>query len=157
MWGCCVLIFVTVGTHGQQFLRLVKKADEISSEDVIIQKGVTKYETKRAKSFSFASEAEMSQLYRDARVVVVHGGVGSIMSSLLEGKPTVVVPRLKKYGEHNDDHQLQITKELEKQGKITAVYDIESLKDAIRKARPSAIGDGGKRIAQIIEEFLVGK
>ena len=151
------MIFVTVGTHGQQFLRLVKKADELAGkhgEETIIQQGICKYETKSAKSFAYADEKTMSEYYRNARIVVVHGGVGSIMSSLINGKPTVVVPRLKKYGEHNDDHQLQITKELEKQGKITAVYDIDSLGDAMERARPSDIGNGGKKIREIINEFL---
>lgn len=153
------MIFVTVGTHGQDFTRLVKKADEIAGklkEEVIIQKGVCKYETKNAVSFSYAPEREMADYYSKARVAVVHGGVGSIMSSLMNKKPTVVVPRLKKYNEHNDDHQLQITKELEKQGKITAVYDIDSLEEAVQMAKPSDMGNGGKRILEIIGEFLAG-
>ncbi len=89
-------------------------------------------------------------------MIVTHGGIGSIITPLKMGKPVIVVPRLKKLNEHNDDHQLQITQELERQKKILAVYDISKLEAAIGKAkklRPQKFA-GGNKITGIIEKYI---
>ncbi len=151
------MIFVSVGTHDQSFDRLVKAADALTQtlkEEVTIQRGVSSYEPKNCKSISFLKSNEFEAMCRQARVVVVHGGAGSIMTSLLLGKPTVVVPRLKRYGEHNDDHQLQLTKELEREGKITAVYDIEKLPEAVRNSKAAIKQEDGIKIEKLIKEFI---
>lgn len=130
------MIFVTVGMLPSGFERLVKQMDEVAGridEEVIMQIGGTKYTPSKAKHFVFAPEQEMKELYRRARVVVGHGGVGTILDVLHEGKPLVVVPRLKKYGEHIDDHQLLLIQELERDGKVTAVYDVERLGEVLSK------------------------
>jgi UDP-N-acetylglucosamine transferase subunit ALG13 len=131
------LIFVTVGTHNQSFERLVKKADEIAGkigEKMIIQTGHTKYKPKNAESFDFASREKMEQLNKEARIVISHGGAGSIIFALQFRKPLIVVPRLKKFDEHVNDHQLELAKELEREGRIIGVYDIEELEKAIASA-----------------------
>jgi len=129
------LIFVTVGMHPTGFERLVKEMDRIAGkidEEVIMQIGGTKYTPQNAKHFSFATEEELNILCRKARIVVTHGGVGTVLNALQERATVVVVPRLKKYGEHIDDHQLVFVQELEKQGKITAVYDVERLEESLK-------------------------
>ena len=127
------LIFVIVGTmYG--FPRLIKEMDEIAKdidEDVIMQIGKTNYEPKNAKYFRFTSNGELTKLYDNARIVVCHSGVGTILTALEHGKIVVVVPRLKIYGEHIDDHQLEITRELEKEAMINAVYDISDLRNIL--------------------------
>ena len=60
-----------------------------------------------------------------------HAGVGSILTAIEHGKPVIAVPRRKKYGEHIDDHQLEITRELEKEGKITVVCDVRDLEKVL--------------------------
>jgi len=134
------LIFVTVGTHDQSFERLVRKIDELVEEKrikekVVIQTGYTEYKPKRCKWFKFVSPEEFEKMCGKSDLVITHAGVGSIMTCLKIGKTTIVVPRLKKFNEHRDDHQLQITRELEKQGKILAVYDIDKMEKAVSKAR----------------------
>jgi len=42
-------------------------------------------------------------------LLITHAGTGAIVSALKNGKKVVAVPRLAKYGEHVDDHQMQIT------------------------------------------------
>ena len=68
---------------------------------------------------------------------ITHAGTGSITDALDYGKIPVVVPRRKTadLDEHSDDHQIQITKLMEREGKIIAVYDIKDLYGAIEKAR----------------------
>jgi len=123
------LILVTIGLmYG--FDRLIKEMDKIAGrvdEEVIIQIGETTYEPKNARYFRFTSNDEIGRLYKDARVVVCHAGVGSILTALEHGKPVITVPRRKKYREHVDDHQLEIARELGKEGWITVVYDVGDL------------------------------
>ena len=123
------MILVTIGLmYG--FDRLIKEMDGIAGrvdEEVIMQIGETVYEPKNAKYFRFASKEEMDGLYDDARVVVCHAGVGSILTALEHGKPVIAVPRREKYGEHVDDHQLDIAGEMEKEGRITVVHDVGEL------------------------------
>jgi len=124
---------VTIGLmYG--FDRLIQEMDKIAGridEEVVMQIGETTYEPKNARSFRFASKEEMDGLYEDARVVVCHAGVGSILTALEHGKPVIAVPRRKKYGEHVDDHQLDIAGEMEKEGRITVVHDVEELGGAL--------------------------
>ena len=119
------------------FDRLIREMDEIAgriAEEVIMQIGETAYEPKNARYFRFVSAEKMDQLYEDARVVVCHAGVGSILTALEQGKPIIAVPRRKKYGEHVDDHQLDIAGEMEKEGRITVVCDVGELEDVLMNA-----------------------
>ena len=57
---------------------------------------------------------------------------------LNKNKKLIVVPRLKKYKEHVNDHQLQITDNFAKEGYIIALEDGEKLQDALKKAKDFA-------------------
>jgi beta-1,4-N-acetylglucosaminyltransferase len=123
------MILVTVGLHPQGFDRLVQAADAMASlveETVIIQYGSTRYRPKRARHFDFVDEAEMRNWLGKARVVVSHGGAGSILSALQANKPLVVVPRLKRFGEVFDNHQLELTEALAQLGRSVTVTDLSS-------------------------------
>ena len=127
------MILVTIGLmYG--FDRLIKEMDEIAGridEEVIMQIGETEYEPKNTKHFRFAPREKMGGLYEDARVVVCHAGVGSILTALEHDKPVIAVPRRKKYSEHVDDHQLDIAGEMEKEGRIRVVCDVGELVGAL--------------------------
>ena len=127
------MILVTIGLmYG--FDRLIKEMDKIAGrvdEAVIMQIGETTYKPKNAEYFRFTSNEEIDRLYEDARVVVCHAGVGSILTALEHGKPVIAVPRRKKYGEHVDDHQLEIARELEKERMITVVCDVGDLENVL--------------------------
>lgn len=154
------MIFVTVGTHDQGFERLVKKADEIAleiKEEVVIQRGCTAYEPRHARFFDYASREEMAGWVEKARVVVTHGGAGSIVFALSRGKPVVVVPRLKKYGEHVNDHQLELAGALEREGRVKMVLDVEELKAALEAAGDATLIKGEKPVMiKIIKNYLRG-
>lgn len=130
------MIFVTVGNHNQGFDRLIKKMDEIAGktdEQVIMQIGYTTYKPVNAEYFSFLeSFEEILRLNREARVVVSHAGAGSIVTALKEKTPVIVVPRLKKYDEHMNDHQLEIAKAMSENKNVTVIYDVEDLDDYLK-------------------------
>ena len=155
------MIFLTTGTHNQQFDRLVEKIDKLVqekkiTEEVLGQIGVSNYKPKNFKFFGFCSQEEFDAYCSQANIVISHGGVGSIMTPLLLMKKTIAVPRYKKFGEHQDDHQMQIVKELEKQNKILAVYDIEDLEKKIDDAKSwkPNFSKGGSKIISFLEEFV---
>jgi len=156
------MIFVTVGTHYQGFERLVRKMDEIASridEEVIMQIGYTKYEPKNAKWFRFLEkEEDILRLYKTADVIVAHAGAGTLLTALAYGKPLVVVPRLKRFGEHIDDQQLELAEALEQAGKAIAVYDVNHLEEAIRRARLVRVQSlrRASRLVRFLEEYLGG-
>lgn len=157
------MIFVTIGNPHQGFERLIKKMDEIAesiNEKVIIQIGHTKYNPRNAEYFDFKTYPEIQELNQKARVVVCHGGVGSIITALEQGTPVISVPRLKKYGEHSNDHQLDIVNAMAEEGKIIAVYDVDELEDALHtisiNANPVHIGSERMRLVNALKKYLEG-
>jgi beta-1,4-N-acetylglucosaminyltransferase len=118
------MILVTVGTHSQGFNRLVRAADELAAEldePIIIQRGSSTYQPQHAEHFQFTTSQRMVELTQQARVIVTHAAAGAIITVLREGKPLVVVPRLKQFGEHIDDHQQQLAEALAANGRAAAV------------------------------------
>ena len=88
--------------------------------------------------------------------MISHGGAGTIISSMLQGKRLVVVPRLQRFGEHTNDHQLDLAKSLSKEGKAIAVEDIGQLEKAIERAavfRPR-VASNKQGLIEKIGQFL---
>lgn len=151
------MIFVTVGTHNQGFGRLVKKMDEIAremEEEVVIQRGHTSYEPRHARFFDFASREEMEEWVTKAQIIVTHGGAGSIIFALSKNKPVVVVPRLKRYGEHVNDHQIELARALEKEGRVRAVLDVEDLRRCIEEVKGKTIISEKPEMIEEIKKYL---
>jgi UDP-N-acetylglucosamine transferase subunit ALG13 len=71
-------------------------------------------------------------------------------------KRTIVVPRRKEFGEIVNDHQLEITRELERQGKIIAVYDIKDMEKALKRAEKFEVttAKNESEVAKIIGDYL---
>ncbi len=95
---------------------------------------------------------------RRARVTVMHAGVGSMMAALTNGKRPVVVPRLARYGEAVDDHQVPLARRLEAAGLVTLVEDLDHLPDAVAAApRAAAIAVGASTpLSDDLRQFLLG-
>lgn len=134
--GECALIFVTVGNHYQGFDRLIKKMDEIAGkidEKVIMQIGYTNYKPLNAEYFNFLENfGEILKLNKNARVVVSHAGAGSIVTALKQKTPVIVVPRLKKYNEHINDHQLEIAKAMSDDKNVRVIYNVEFIEEFLK-------------------------
>lgn len=130
------MIFVTVGTHEQPFDRLVEAIDNLKgqgliAQDVFIQSGYSMYKPRFCSFSDFIGFNEMIERINAADIVITHGGTGSIMLVLYNGKIPVVMPRQKKYNEHIDDHQVRFCEKMESKGKTLAVYETETLLAAI--------------------------
>ena len=134
------MILVTVGTQKQSFDRLfdlIRNSKELKKEELIVQRGYTKCNnSKRIKAFDFIPLDEMEEYILKADLVISHGGVGTIFSAIKKGKKVIAVPRLEKYGEHINDHQIEICEALENEGYILYYKDgVDSLDELIKKAQ----------------------
>jgi UDP-N-acetylglucosamine transferase subunit ALG13 len=131
------LILLTLGTHEQPFDRALEMIVLVSAfEDVVVQHGHTPPRPiPGARMVEFARPGELGELMDAASAVVCHAGVGSIMTTIAHGHTPVVIPRLRRYGEHVDDHQLQIAEEFELEGMVIAVRDGDDLAGAVWRAR----------------------
>ena len=155
-------IFASVGTHPQAFDRLLKELDRIAPKhsewEIIAQAGNSKYAPKNFVFKKYFNGKKFNEKIKWADVVLSHGGAGTIISALLHKTPLIVVPRLKKFKEHTNDHQLDLAKVLEREGKAITVFDIKELEQNILKAfsfKPNLSSDKErliKRISLFLEE-----
>jgi len=131
------MIFVTVGTDQHPFNRLIKKVDSLQEkgmldEDIFIQTGYSDYKPQFCQHAEFLPFEQMLEKIREARIVITHGGPGSIMPVIYTGNVPIVVTRRKNYGEVVDDHQVYFVKKLKKQKQIISVDNIEELEHTIK-------------------------
>lgn len=141
------MIFVTVGTHEQQFNRLLKAVDSLVvngtiREPVYIQTGYSNCVLERCEHDRFMSSACMKDLMVKADVVITHGGPSSFIEAMAAGKCPVVVPRRSEYDEHVNDHQVDFVRFVaERQGGIVPCYDVAELPQRIEHARKLSRGE----------------
>lgn len=137
------MIFVTLGTMFMDFPRLIDKMDHIaheSGEEVILQLGLYTCQPKHCTTFDFKPHAELLDLQRDARVIVAHAGIGATRDALALAKPLILVPRRKHFGEHMNDHQLEIADAVARRGWGAVVHDIDEI-DALLANPPAPVAN----------------
>lgn len=133
------MIFVTVGTHEQPFNRLVKAIDDLKlngklKESVFIQTGYSTYEPKACQHKDFISMDQMNDYMKSARVIITHGGPSSFILALQHNKIPLVVPRLTKFHEHVNNHQLIFCRELiNRDFPIRMIENLDNLLKAINE------------------------
>lgn len=160
------MIFVTVGTHEQQFNRLVEYMDKWAgdhNEKVVIQSGYSTYEPKHCEWSKFYPYQKMVEMVNDARIVITHGGPSSFIMPLQIERIPIVVPRQYKYNEHVNDHQVKFCHQVEERlGTIIVVNDIEKLGGVIesyneikyRGKNTSNNEEFCKKLESIVDEML---
>jgi UDP-N-acetylglucosamine transferase subunit ALG13 len=149
------MIFVTVGTT--DFDALAARMDELTpvlNEEVIIQTGRGVYVPRHAQHFRFAPS--LDDYYRQARLVVSHGGLGTLVEVLRLGKPLIGVSNPDRF----DLHQNDLLGELERGGYLLWCRDLASLGDDIRRIASMQFRRYEQppcRIHLAIADFLAGK
>lgn len=122
------------------FARLIRTMDGIAAETgerIVIQTGLAATTPAHAEHFAFKPREDISTLIAEARVVVTHAGIGSVIDVLKAERPLIVVPRLKRFGEHNTDHQLDLAEAVERRGWGRMVLEVAELA-ALCAAPPAA-------------------
>ena len=156
------MILVLLGTQNNSFYRLLEEIEKnivngIIKEDVIVQAGYTKFKTKKMKILSLVSKKRLQSFQEEASLIITHGGVGSIITSVKNDKKVIAVPRRHEYGEHVNNHQIDIVKNFNEQGYIIGIEKVEELEQAIRKAEkfvPKKYEINNELMLKTIEEFI---
>jgi UDP-N-acetylglucosamine transferase subunit ALG13 len=108
----------------------------VISDEVFIQTGYSSYKPLFCDYSHFIGFDDMLQRMAESELVITHGGTGSIMLVLYNGKTPVVMPRQKKYNEHIDDHQVRFCEKMESKGKIIAAYETDDLERVLTNYSP---------------------
>ena len=156
------MIFVVLGTQDKSFERLLKKIDEQIQkgnikDKVIVQAGSTKYISDNMEILDLIPMKKFNYYIKKSKYIITHGGVGTILDSLKMGKKIIAVPRLKKYGEHENDHQLEIINQFAKDGYIIPCEDLNKLDEAlekINKFKPKKYKGDNKKMLNIITNYI---
>lgn len=130
------MIFVTVGSQKFQFNRLLAEVDRLIEngkirDEVFGQIGVSDYKPKNYKYKEFLTQEEFNNYLDKSDIIITHAGTGVIVNAIKKGKKVIGIPRLSKYGEHVDDHQIQLINEFTEMKLIEACGDIEQLEKKI--------------------------
>lgn len=152
------MIFITVGSQKFQFNRLLQKVDVlveqgVMSEEVFAQTGYSDYVPQHYTYKQFLNRDEFAEMEGKADVVISHGGSGAIIGAVKKGKKVLAVPRLAKYREHVDDHQIQLIKEFDSMGIIEACYEIDGLAEAYANMRKKVYQNYNSNTAEIIRNI----
>lgn len=158
------MIFVTLGSQKFQFDRLLKKLDELLengqiTDAVFAQIGYSNYRPQHFEYEQFLNREEFAHRMEECDIVLTHGGTGAIVSAVKKGKKVIAVARLSKYGEHVDDHQIQILRQFEEMNLILPCYEIEKLGQKLKEVESMKFEQyqsNTQRIIQSIEEFIEG-
>lgn len=158
------MIFITLGSQKFQFDRLLKAVDGliergIIQEEVFAQTGYSTYVPKNYDYKAFLDRKIFLSMEEKADIIITHGGTGAIVSAVKKGKKVIAVPRLAKYKEHVDNHQLQIVKQFDDMNLICNCMNCDDLENAIEevKARKySSYTSNTQSILASIEKFIEG-
>jgi len=156
------MIYVTLGTQDKSFERILKAIQkEIDNgtikEKVVVQAGHTKFESKEMEIFDLVSLKEFNKYMDECDLLITHAGVGSIVDGIKRNKKVIAVPRLKKYNEHTNDHQLQIVKTFGDAGYIYPFYekdDLHQILKKIEKFKPKKYVSNNANFIKTIEEHI---
>lgn len=156
------MILVILGTQDKDFSRLLKAVDKQIEkgnikDEVIVQAGQTKYESKNMKIFDLLPTPEFNKLIDEADLIITHGGVGSILNGIKKNKKIIAAARLAKYKEHHNDHQKQIISEFVKQGYILELDDFDKLDKTlkeIKKFKPKKFVSNTNNMIKLVENYI---
>jgi len=130
------MIFVTLGTQDKEFKRMLDIIEHSCIDDeIVVQAGFTHYESTKMKVYKYLDKDEFNRCLKESSLVIGHGGVGTIMACLKLNKKMIVIPRLSKYGEHQNDHQLQITKTFSDEGYILGYKEGDNFDELYKKSQ----------------------
>lgn len=129
-------VFVSVGTQ-LPFERLISYVESVflgTEHNVFIQTaGVERKEDKNICYKNYLSPNEYNKYINWCDIMISHAGMGTIITSLEENKPLIIVPRLASLGEHRNEHQLATSKKFEDSAVIKVAKSKEELEAHIKK------------------------
>ena len=130
------MILLTVGTE-YPFDRLVRAIDEIITElplneRIFAQIGQSSYKPRNMEWVNKMRKCDFDMIMVKSKAIISHAGVGTIEMALELQKPLLVMPRLKRFGEHVNDHQVAAARKFAASGHILAAYSHQELISQIK-------------------------
>jgi UDP-N-acetylglucosamine transferase subunit ALG13 len=153
------VIFATVGSHPTYgFERFLRALETLPAGELVVQHGPGEPPANATLATPWMSFAEIVESMERAERVVSHAGVGTILCATRAGHTPVVFPRLERYGETVDDHQLELGRRLAADGRLILVEDERELAAAVAAAPPkgAAAGIGGAELIDAVGAALRG-
>ncbi len=152
------MIFVTVGSQQFQFDRLLQEIDRLISdgtieEEVFAQIGNATYTPKKFNYTQFMNQDEFENNLEKCRLLITHGGTGVIISAIQRDTKVIAIPRLARYNEHVDDHQVELLKQFSEQNLITYCQDINDLGTEISTIKNKTFGRFESNTNSYIQEL----
>ncbi len=130
--------FVAVGNATQAFPRLLDSVARIASllpQPVFVQYGAyAGFCCPGCDAARFVNMSEFERRVREASLLIMHAGAGSVIHAVRSGKVPVVMPRQAALGEHVDDHQNELARELHRLGRVVACEEPSRLLSAVHDA-----------------------
>lgn len=156
------MIFITLGTQKFQLNRLLREMDRLCGsgkivDEVFAQKGYSDYQPLHFECIDFIDKDEFDRKIMESRLVITHSGVGSIITAIQSRKPVIVYPRLSKYKEHVDDHQLEIAEAFKKKNYVLCCNDGDDLYELVNKALKHSFNvydSSTENILKLVGSFL---
>lgn len=155
------MILLTIGTQ-LPFDRLVHALDNLApvlDEPIFGQVGTSVYKPKNFMAVSSVSPVEFEQNFREARVVVAHAGIGTILTAQKYRKPIILMPRRAEFGEHRNDHQLATCAQLGNKTGIYVTTDEAGLLELLQRrdlvtTDPDAESSGRARLIENLKAYF---
>lgn len=152
------MIFVAVGTQKFQLNRLLKAIDNLIEkgqlkEEVFAQIGNSNYIPKKYSYKKIIAKEEFELNIRQCDLLITHSGVGTIITGITYHKPIIVFPRLSKFQEHVDDHQVQIAKAFSTKGLVITCDNTNELMSAIEQAKTFTFQNYCSQRENVIKEI----
>jgi beta-1,4-N-acetylglucosaminyltransferase len=151
------VIFATVGSHPTfKFERLLRALERLDGEELEVQYGPGRPPVNATEAVPWMSFAEIAAHMERASHVVSHAGVGTILCAIGAGHVPVVFPRLRRFDETVDDHQLDLARKLVGTGRVIVIESAEGLAGAVREgpARGAASEGGGEALVAAVAAEL---
>ena len=157
------MIFVTIGSQKFQFNRLLLELDKLVeekkiTEPIYAQIGYSTYTPQNYKYKRFLDRNEFSKIMDECDYVITHGGTGAIVGAVKKGKKVIAIPRLAKYEEHVDNHQIEITNQFKEMNLIESVNNVKLLYNSILKIKKLEFNkykSNTNEIIESIEKFII--
>lgn len=164
LWRVDILIFVTVGTQipFDRLLKSVEKQIELGNikEKVLVQAGVTNFKSDKMEIVGFIPMDEFKKIIEEAKIIICHGGVGTITDGLRNNKVIIACPRLERFNEAKNDHQKQIVENFGNAGYLIPLLDPENLEEALKKAKtfkPNKYKSNTNNMINLLENYIDSK
>ena len=157
------MILITLGTQDKKFYRLLEAVQKqidskIIKDRVVVQAGCSSdFKTKDMEIFDLIPMDDFDKLINECDILITHGGVGSIITGLKNNKKVIAAARLEKYGEHTNDHQLQIIENFSNSGYILKLNDFDKLGELLKnidKFKPKQYKSNTKKFIKLIEKEI---